>query len=94
MQERISELLKGTQFFDFGEVIFASNHPDHVYLVEIQDDENEKLITILYDKKHNFLNVSSRAADAEVPDMENIELNNEQVANIKQLLEASSNNAQ
>ena len=45
MEERISRELKGIQFFGLGKVIFASNHPNHVFLmlsVNKRLDSNKK----------------------------------------------------
>ena len=98
MEERISTLLKGQQFFDLGVVIFASNHPDHVYLLEVKnEDDDGQIYTVLYDKKHDYLNIHKRIniIDENNPedlhDM-NVELTSEQQVEIKQLLEESGNN--
>lgn len=100
MQERISQLLKGTQFFGFGEVVFASNHPDHVCLLEVKN-ENDELFTVLYDQKHDYLNINKRIdprtiAEGEEPTIEdtNVELTSEQRQEIIQLLEQSKNNVE
>lgn len=87
MPERISELLKGKQFFEFGRVTFASNHPDHVYLLELLNENDDKL-TVLYDKKHDFLDISNRN-DKHI---NQIKLSDEQIIAIKKLLEESGNN--
>lgn len=98
MQERISQLLKGTQFFDFGEVVFASNHPDYVCLLEVKNTNNE-LFTVLYDQKHDYLNINKRIdsdtiAEGEEPIIGDttVELTQTQKNQIIQLLEQSKNN--
>lgn len=100
MEERISQVLNGTQFFDFGTVIFASNHPDHVYLLEVQKDE-ENIYTVLYDKKHDYLNINKHdnfrnphLDENTFTEHVNIELTDEQSQEIKHLLEASGNNVE
>lgn len=96
MQERISEILKDIQFFEFGIVTFASNHPDHVYLLETQNENNEKF-TILYDKKHDYLNINKHNEDSEDSEEQPIidimgEMSNDKKQQIKQLLIKSGNN--
>ena len=98
MEERISQVLKGTQFFDLGEVTFASNHPDHVFLLEVKNS-NDELFTVLYDKNHDYLNINKRIdihdinENSEEPIRDtSVELTEEQKQQIKQLLENSRNN--
>lgn len=94
MEERISRELKGTQFFGLGKVIFASNHPNHVFLLEIKNDNNE-LITVLYDKKHDMLSVNKRLDSNKKTDKTSkrteVELSDSQKQVIKQLLEKNAN---
>ena len=94
MEERISRELKGTQFFGLGKVIFAYNHPNHVFLIEIKNDNNE-LITVLYDKKHDMLSVNKRLDSNKKTDKTSkrteVELSDSQKQVIKQLLEKNAN---
>ena len=98
MEERISQLLKGKQFFDFGEIVFASNHPDHVYLIEVKN-KNDELFTVIYDQKHDHLNINKlidprtikRGEKPNIKDT-NIKLSSDQRQEIIKLLIESKNN--
>ncbi len=94
MTERISTLLTETNFLDLGIVKFASNHPNHVFLIELLNNDNET-ITILYDENHNFLsvvNTTKRKNNDNDHNEYEIELSEDQKSQIKQLLKDSRNN--
>lgn len=85
MEERISTLLKGTNILDLGTVTFASNQPNHVFLIKLLN--NNETITILYDENHNFLDIYNESKSETVDN-----ITEEQQIQIKQLLKNSRNN--